>query len=139
VYVLAISSIRWPFPDDENVPLQTLDSDEDVEFEADWDQGSQHLTEDSDSKPLVVSNAPSKPVSCWLRCCSDRLRGLLEDSTVRVVLAVYSIASFAVIGNDEVYPVWASSPPEAGGLGWTSSQSECLVIWTFFLRRIFSQ
>ena len=51
------------------------------------------------------------------------LMSLLRDRAVLLTITIYSIFSFAVIGIDEMYPLWASTPFRLGGLGWTQAQS----------------
>eukprot|EP00752_Nemacystus_decipiens_P011395 g10122.t1 len=58
--------------------------------------------------------------ACWKECLVPVK--LLQDKRTRSIVFVYSIFSFIVIGSREVYPLWALSTVQAGGIDWTTKE-----------------
>ena len=48
-------------------------------------------------------------------------RSLFAIAEVRLALVGYSLMSFGSIAFDEIFPIWASSEHELGGLAWTTN------------------
>jgi hypothetical protein len=62
---------------------------------------------------------------------------LLHDRIVLNVLLLYGMLSFASIGFDELFPLWASTSAEAGGLSMTSSDLGTVLLGLGFFYLIF--
>ncbi|XP_068761378.1 uncharacterized protein [Montipora capricornis] len=84
------------------------------------------IGDDAGSK--AVRNCQSSSSCCcntW-RCCKafkrSKLAVLLRNRNVLVSIAAYCILSFKVIGFDELFSLWAATPPHLGGLGFSTNQ-----------------
>lgn len=90
---------------------------------------------DEDLEILIKSDVDSKtPRNCQSACCCcntcgcckalrrSKLAILLRDRNVIVSIAAYCMASFVVIGLDELFPLWAATQHSLGGLDFSTNQ-----------------
>ncbi|XP_068738626.1 uncharacterized protein [Montipora capricornis] len=85
------------------------------------------IGDDAGSKASRNCQSSSSCCCCntWW-CCKafrrSKLAVLLRNRNVLVSIASYCILSFKVIGFDELFSLWAATPPHLGGLGFSTNQ-----------------
>eukprot|EP00042_Codosiga_hollandica_P036980 m.287435 g.287435 ORF g.287435 m.287435 type:complete len:644 (-) comp55017_c0_seq7:222-2153(-) len=91
--------------EDERVLLVQSDEEE---------ERSSHVITTGSSAVADTDHAPKKKQGVFMQ--------LMSDPIVLKVVVIYAIFSFAAIGLDELYPLWASTSLAKGGLSWTQQQ-----------------
>ncbi|KAL8594413.1 hypothetical protein ACOMHN_018121 [Nucella lapillus] len=60
--------------------------------------------------------------SCWAFVLDSSLVHLIRQRDVRLSVALYTVMSFAIIGYEDVFTIFASTPKEYDGLGFSTDE-----------------